>query len=373
MADPRSVSAQGQFAGRFAARDGRDWLPGSRAVRNLEFAMKRPLISLLACGLAAVVMSLAGLGCATTTGRDPDRPLAVDYYVQAVQAYQGGDIDRAIILLLEATRQNPNLRMAHSLLGDLYRQKGDINQAIPNYEKLTALDPYSPFAHYRLGLAYQLVNRLKEAAASYLRALALDPKDFRSNMNLGLVYLALNQLDDAVTYLERASQLAPENAEIWANLGVALDARGSYVLAEAAYKKSLEIDDSQDAVMLNLGSNLVTQGKAQDALSVMERAMQKSQNPQTRKRYADALALNKNFDEAARQYDLALKTDPRYWPALTEKGFLLIRLYDNGMQLDERQKAAAVELWRRSLALNPAQPRVQAAIDKWSGKGLFGQ
>lgn len=348
--------------------------------------MNRSLLRLLGCGLVAVCVSVVGLGlvgCARDGGAAgettlagataADRPVGVDYYVRAVEAYNRGDAERAIVLLLEATRQNPNLRMARSLLGDLYRTRGDYRQAIPNFERLTQLDPYAPENHYRLGLMYQLVNRLKESAAAYLRALELNPKDWRSNMNLGLVYLSLNQIDDAVTYLERASVLQPDNAEIWSNLGVALDARGSVVLAEAAYKKSLELDGSQDATLLNLGSNLVSQGKGQDALSVMERAIQKINTAPAVKRYADALALNQKYEAAAAEYDRALKLDPSYWPAVTEKGFLMINLYRRGMELDEQQKAAAVNLWKRSLTLNPNQPRVQQALSQWTGKTLFGR
>ncbi|HRK31949.1 MAG TPA: tetratricopeptide repeat protein, partial [Tepidisphaeraceae bacterium] len=216
------------------------------------------------------------------------------------------------------------------------------------------------------------LNRLKEAAAAYLRSLQLDPQDWRTNMNLGLVYLALDQLDDAVTYLERASKYSPDNSEIWANLGVALDARGSVVLAEAAYKKSLEIDGDQPTTLLNLGANLITQGKAVDALTVMEEAMRFSQSPPTRKRYADALTLCNKPSEAGVQYDQVIAEDPRFWPAYSDKGFLKLKLYKDGMQLEDSHRQAAMSLWKKSLEMNPNQPRVIAAMKEWGGKSLFG-
>lgn len=356
----------------------------NRSQTLLSPAPARPLRQVLACGVGAAVVATVLLfvaGCANDArpaggggagARASERPFGVDYYVQALDAYDRGHSDRAIVLLLEALRQNPDLRMARSLLGDLYRARGDYRQALPNFERLAELDAYTADNHYRLALMYQLLNRLRDAAASYLRALELDPDDWRANMNLGLVYLALGQLDDAVTYLERASVLNPESAEIWANLGVALDARGSVVLAEAAYKKSLELDGSQPTTLLNLGSNLVAQGKGQDALSVMERAVQRINTPPARKRYADALALNNQFDAAAREYDAAMKADPSYWPAYTEKGFLMINLYRRGLELDEQQKRQAIELWRQSLAINGNQPRVKQAMARWDGGGLFG-
>ncbi len=334
--------------------------------------MHRSLFALLSSAGLLVLVPLFTLGCAGTAP-GADRPAGLNFYVQAVEAYNKGDNDRAVILLLEAVRQNPDLRMARSMLGDLYRGRGDLKSALPNYERLAKLDPYSSNNQYRLGLAYQLLNRLKEAAAAYLKALQLDPKDWRSNMNLGLVYLALDQLDEAVTYLERASKYSPDNPEIWANLGVALDARGSMVLAEAAYKKSLELDGKQDTTLLNLASNLVAQDKGPDALTVMEQAIKNIQTAPARKRYADALALCQKNADAEKQYDMAIKADAFFWPAYTEKGFLMLKLYRDGMQLDDGRRKAAIDLLNKSLALNTNQPRVLTAIKQWSGQSLFGK
>lgn len=335
--------------------------------------MHRTFVALLSVSLMCIFLPLAVIGCGGGGVSTPDRPPALNYYVQAVEAYNAGDTNRAIVLLNEAVRQNPDLRMARAMLGDLQRARGDYAAAIPNYERLVKLDPYSSANHYKLGLSYQLVNRLKEAAASYLRALKLDPKDWRSNMNLGLVYLALEQIDDAVTYLERASVLQSDNAEIWSNLGVALDARGSVVLAEAAYKKALELDPKQDLTLLNLGSNLVLQNKSADALVVMEQAVKKMRTAAARKRYADALALNGKNEAALAEYDAALKQDPKYWPAITEKGFLYIKMYSDGMMLDDTKKQQAISLWQKSLSMYRAQPRVDEALKKWTSGNLFGQ
>src|SRR5262245_412956 len=155
--------------------------------------MHRTLVAVFCCAGWSIGCSIFMLGCAATPPA-AQRPPGLNFYVQAVEAYNIKDYNRAIVLLNEAVRQNPELRMARAMLGDLYRARGDNLSAIPNYEKLAQLDPYTPLNHYKLGLAYQLVNRLKDAAGAYLRALQLDPKDWRSNMNLGLVYLALNQI-----------------------------------------------------------------------------------------------------------------------------------------------------------------------------------
>jgi hypothetical protein len=79
------------------------------------------------------------------------------------------------------------------------------------------------------------------------------------------------------------------------------------------------------------------------------------------------------LDEALVQYDLALRRDPRYLPAMNEKAFVLIRKYIDGLELDDKQRIAALELWRQSLRLNPNQPQVAEAVTKWEKPGLFAQ
>jgi tetratricopeptide (TPR) repeat protein len=104
----------------------------------------------------------------------------------------------------------------------------------------------------------------------------------------------------------------------------------------------------------------------------MEQVISRSDTPAARKRYGDALALGKKYDQAIEQYDHALKSDPKYLPAINEKGFTLIRRYSDGLELDDAQRRAALEVWRSSLKINPNQPRVAEAVRKWEKPGLFG-
>jgi tetratricopeptide (TPR) repeat protein len=328
-------------------------------------------------GVAAVVLSGCAAKNAGRPGAEADYvdltpPPAVETYIEGVRAYQAGDADRAIEILTRAVEKNPDLLMAQALLGDLYRGKDDYVRASIYYENVVRLDPFSFLNYYKLGVTYQLLSRLAEAAGAYQKALVLEPADPKSNMNLGLVYLAMGRLDDAVLYLERATKFAPQNAAAWSNLGVALDKRGSVILAEAAYRKSLELDSDSVTTLLNLGANLLTQNKPREAVAIMEQAVRRSDAPLTRKRLGDALAVAQRSDEALREYELALKHDAAYFPAINEKGAVLIRQYMEGGEIDESQRRAAVELWRASLAINPQQPKVQNLIRQWEDPKFLG-
>ena len=324
-------------------------------------------------------IALLALACVLTSNcaqqrRSPasQAPEAIEYYVRGEQARRAGDAATAEREYRAAVQRNPNLRMAHTRLGDIHKSRGDYAGAGRHYEAVTRLDPYNPSGHYNVGLAYQFLNRLQEAAAAYLRALNLNPSDVKSNMNLGLVYLALGQLDDAVKYLERATELDPRLAVAQSNLGVALDARGDAGAAEQRYRRALELDSNSTTTLQNLAANLITQGKAREAVTVMEQVIRGTDTPATRKRYGDALAQAGRYDEAIEQYNAALTRDPRYWPAMNEKGFVLIRQYRDGLELDDAKRRGAIALWRDSLKLNSNQPTIRRQLEKAENPQLFG-
>jgi tetratricopeptide (TPR) repeat protein len=317
-------------------------------------------------GLA--IMTL--LGCADPAPPPPPPHVqGLDAYITGAQALNAGSEDKAQALLERAVRENPNLTMAHQLLGDLYRKNGDLNRAGDQYAMLVRLDPYSFKSHYEVGLTAQLLNRLDDAAAAYLRALALSPRDLNANMNLGLVYLALGHVDDAVRQLQLAVSINPKSAAAQCNLGVVLEAAGQLHKAETAYQRAVELDPNQTVAMIDLGSILVREDQGMEAAAVLKAAVLKTNTALVHKRLGDALVLQHQDDQAMDEYNAALHLDGRYWPAMNQIGLILVRKYQNGLTLDENLRLSAVAIWKKSLAVKPDQPQIQQWIVQWSQNG----
>ena len=321
-----------------------------------------------AVALAAIALGVGAAGCKSN---QPGGIKAIDRYVAAVQAYNRGDRDRAVSNLVSATRANPDLIMATLLLGDLYRESGSYEDALKQYQRLVKMDSYGWENFYKLGVTYQFLQRLEEAAAAYLKALKLNPNDANTNMNLGLVYLFLGKPDDAVRYTERATLLDPHSAAAFSNFGVALDGRGEFARAEAAYRRSLDLDPTNATTLSNLGTNLIAQNKGAEAADIMARVVKMDDIPLHRKRYGDALAKAGRYDDAIKQYETALKEDPKYYLAMNEIGWAHLAQYRKDLQLDDAKREQALAMWKQSLAVNPDQPRIEAAIKEWSQKELF--
>jgi tetratricopeptide (TPR) repeat protein len=324
---------------------------------------KRSVRWLLVGGSLAAFLGFVGAGCTPPGGAVS--PQATRSYAAGVLAYERGEIPAAQMHLGAATRQSPVLIKARTLLGDLFRAEGNYVAALDEYEVVVKLDPNSPSGFYRLGLVYQLLQRFLEARDAYTRALTLNPNDASSHMNLGLVHLALGDLVAAVEHTSKAVELAPTNPDTLANHGVVLDAVGDKPGAERAFLSSLELAGDRPATLLNLAQNLLAQGRPTEAEQVLRRLLASVETPMGRKRLGDALAMQGRAADAIEQYELAIKRDPRFFPAYNEAGRVMIQRYRAGGELDEDIRKAALGYWRNSLRINPAQPAIEASVRQW--------
>ena len=321
-------------------------------------------------GLASLLTLIALPGCVHQPA--VQEPVAgTSGYVAGALAYQEGQRERAIEALQSALRDNPNLIMARFLLGGIYKDKGDYRAAAGEFEKVVELDPYVSSNHYNLGLMYHLLNELQKAAVSYLNALKLNALDPKSNMNLGMVYTALGNPELGLPYVKRAVEIDPQSAEAAANLGVVLDTLQNYKEAETAYRRALELDKNRLETAANLAGCLVAQKRFNEAIRVFEEILRESDSSLLRQRYGYALSQGGKFDESVRQYQQALKLSANNYHAMNGIGDALIGQYRQSAMLDEGKRAQAVAYWKKSLELNPNQPRLTALITEYSKGSLF--
>ena len=169
-------------------------------------------------------------------------------------------------------------------------------------------------------------------------------------------------------YAQKATTLNPKSAQAWSNLGVIYDTLKMSKSAEDAYKQAMESDASLTQTAFYLAENLMKQGKYLEAKSVMGQIVLREDSPMARKRFGDAMFLSKQYDEAIAQYENALKIDPRFFLAMNEEGNVLIKQYAEGLGLDDPKRVAAVELWKRSLQVNPNQRNIAALVKQYDHK-----
>jgi adenylate cyclase len=140
--------------------------------------------------------------------KDANEPLA--RCVAGLAALFERDLDRARHEINQALSLNPNLALAHSLLGSIRIYSGQPLDAIPEIEHAMRLDPaFSPqFVHF-LGMAYLLAGKYETAAALLRQRISLTPETDFSRVIIASALGHLGELDEARRFWRELKQINP--------------------------------------------------------------------------------------------------------------------------------------------------------------------
>ena len=209
----------------------------------------------------------------------------------------------------------------------------------------------------RLAESYYKAGRVSEALAILQKACDAEPKNAAMRNYYGQLNFLAGRNAEAEIAFNRAIEIDPYLTDARNNLGAVYDATGRKDLAEQEFKKVLEDQTyaSPEKVYLNLGLLYGSQGREEDAIASLRKAVEI--NPKFwRGHYELAGALDKagKFDEAAREYEVAA-------PDYKNNGEYHYRLGLAYMKLQEPEKAR--EHLQRCQDLSPGSESASKAYD----------
>jgi Flp pilus assembly protein TadD len=209
-----------------------------------------------------------------------------------------------------------------------------------------------------MGLAQSLreLGRPEEAAGAYARAAELEPDCFEALVGAAECYVQAGRYIQALGYCELAEQTGRDPQKVltlWARVH---EGRNDYERAIQTYRRLLALDGSDHEVLLSLGVAHMKAGqydRARDVLTSMARAHPEDGRPY---RHLGFCAVKRGrTDEAIELYRKAIDLDIEDWEA--HRGLGVAYMVSARQDGDERLQASAVRHWRRSLELNPEQPK----------------
>lgn len=115
--------------------------------------------------------------------------------------------------LLRAIEERPNFADAYAYLGLAEDELG--NDGTYAYTRALDLNPDLPLAHYLVGLHYRRVGKNDEALKSLTKAFALDNSNAAAAAELGSTYVDMADLPDAETWYRQAVRVAPDDGTFW--------------------------------------------------------------------------------------------------------------------------------------------------------------
>ncbi|WP_425073171.1 tetratricopeptide repeat protein [Sagittula sp. S175] len=207
---------------------------------------------------------------------DPSYHAAVMGEAEALR--DQGDVAGAIAALEDLAQKQPDLTVAHTTLGDLYRQEERYADAVSAYTTALGLfeeeGPRQWFLYYARAISHERQDQWTEAEADFRKALELNPEQPQVLNYLG--YSLVEQktkLDEALDMIERAVAARPDSGYIVDSLGWVLYRLGRYEEAVPHMEKAAELMPIDPVVNDHLGDVYWAVGREREAEFMWHRAL----------------------------------------------------------------------------------------------------
>ena len=208
----------------------------------------------------------------------------------------------------------PQLYYAHALLNS-----GDPKGAIEPYEQAVRLNPRSAEAFLGLGQSLARAGRGEAAAPHYQKAAELDPQLSAMRLELAELLEKSKHIELALSIYQSYLQSHPDAIAVRERIGMLLMERQSYAEAAEIFETAVKGRPSA-ANLAALAQAYSLNDQPEKALHLWRQAASASpSNAELRLRYANGLLHAQQFEDAARNYLVALEQDatlPEAWGGL---------------------------------------------------------
>ncbi len=213
-------------------------------------------------------------------------------------------------------------------MGHIYEQQYEATSraeyatsAIEAYKKAYALDPKSPVIGERLAEMYWKAQRIKEAVMEAQEILKRNPEDVQSRRLLGRIYLrSLGDLSSgsgqsetvsrAIEQYREINRLDPSDAESALWLARLYRLKNEHDKAEQVLRSILKSDPENELAVEQLTQLLMDEGKAPEAVALLEGITAHSPTPVLLDLLGDAYTQAHDLAKAEQAYRKAQDLDP---------------------------------------------------------------
>lgn len=170
---------------------------------------------------------------------------AASYLLTARMLFRQEFIPVAEEYSLKAITTDPNLPLAHQLLGEIHLFTSNIPDAVKDFEQELAINPANPAAYYKLADAYSHIQKYDDAERLLQRSVWLDSTSTGPYVLLGKVLQKKGEPVLAIGYLQRAAAMDPNNPMTHQLLGQAFRDVGNTSDAERELKTAEQLRNKQ--------------------------------------------------------------------------------------------------------------------------------
>ena len=196
---------------------------------------------------------------------------------QARQNHAQGNLLQAAESYRQALQSDPHSPQALLGLSLIARQSNQLQPALRMAEAALAAAPQSALAWANLGDALNALHQIPSAKAALKQALALQPSLAAAHYGLGNALAQEDNFAAALHHFGLAARETPTSPECHFAQAFAYGRLGDHLQAIAAYRRAVQLRPGFASAWLNLGVELVADGRDQLAESCYHQSIAASQ------------------------------------------------------------------------------------------------
>ncbi|MDB5894782.1 MAG: hypothetical protein JWQ88_2313 [Rhodoferax sp.] len=316
-------------------------------------------------------------------GEMPPRLLLIDYMLR------NGDYKAAASAAQSAVSALPDKPEVLDALGRTQVATGDVNQAIGTFNKVASLQPQSPVPQMRLAEAY-LANKNKESARQALnKAISIKADYLEAQRALIIMDAGVESTQTAVTTARTIQRQRPKETIGYLLEGDTFVAAKKWDEAIAAYQNGLKQTGAVDAA-LKLHAVMIGAGRPADAEKFASGWLRDHPKDVTFPFYlGDAALTKKDYPTAEKMYNTVVQIQPQNAAAYNNLAWVSGQLKKDKaavgyaekanslvpnqpafidtlamLLLDQNDAATALDLQKKAVALQPANPLFKLNLAK---------
>ena len=163
--------------------------------------------------------------------------------------------------------------------------------------------------HIALGRSLERQNNVDQAMTAYSKAVELDPKRADAYLRLAVLHDKKGAFSDSAELYRKALRADSRNPDIYADVGYSLYLQNRMREAEKNLRRAINLGAEHRRAHNNLGLVLARTDRVKEALTEFRRAG--CSEADARANVGFALTMQHRWEEARRNYELALAADPK--------------------------------------------------------------
>jgi tetratricopeptide (TPR) repeat protein len=231
-------------------------------------------------------------------------------FESAMAAYQAGRFSEALNTLQPLLSSNPTYPDANELAGLCLAASGQDDKANAYLAKAVRLRPTVPAWRTALAVNLLKLKRTEEAELQFHKVVEGNPGDYDGNHNLGEFYIQTGKLAQAIPYLKHAQELRPTDYNNGYDLALAREQLGHLKEARQQVQALIKIGDKAELHSL-LGEIEEKDKNYLEAAREYEKAAQMDPSEANVFAWGTELLLHQTFEPAIAVFHAGLQRFPQ--------------------------------------------------------------